>query len=157
MVILTTLTREIQCESLFRMRQSVIWYNGSKTVYSLTNNNVLCYKKREIVLRQIWKTTKKPPFKSGQKKLWKRIPHLMQQHMTSRKGYNYISLDIIQYTNAKEKEKRAKRMTDWPRMIQISSQSPKYLLNNPHNHNHPIQCESLFRMRQSVIWYIGSK
>ena len=29
----------------------------------------------------------------------------MQQHMTPRKGYNFISPDIIQYTNAKEKEK----------------------------------------------------
>ena len=34
----------------------------------------------------------------------------------------------------KKKKKRAKRTTDWPRMIQISYQSPKYLLNNPHNH-----------------------
>ena len=74
-LILTTLKRDIQCESLLRMRQSVIWYNrskpspnnGSKTVYSLTNYNVICYKKRENVLRQIRKTTKKPPFRSGQK------------------------------------------------------------------------------------------
>jgi len=31
----------------------------------------------------------------------------MQQHMyiNPRKGYNFISLDITQYTNAKEKEK----------------------------------------------------
>ena len=77
-----------------------------KTLYSLKNYDVLCYKKTENVLRQIRKTTKKPPFRNGQKKkLWKRIPHLMEQHMTPRKGYNFISLDIIQYTNAKEKEK----------------------------------------------------
>ena len=36
----------------------------------------------------------------------------MQQHITPRKRYNFISLDIIQYTNAKEKEKLAKRTTD---------------------------------------------
>ena len=76
-----------------------------KTVYSLTNYDELCYKKTENVLRQIRKTTKKPPFRNGQKKLWKCIPHLMQQHVTPRKGYNFISLDIIQCTNAKEKEK----------------------------------------------------
>ena len=58
----------------------------------------------------------------------------MQQHMTPRKGYNFISLDIMQCTNAKEKEKRVKRTTDWPRMIKTSCQSPKYLLNNPQNH-----------------------
>jgi len=75
-------------------------------VYSLTNNNVLCYKKREIVLCQIGKTTKKNPLKVAKKNLWKSIPHLMQQHMTSRKGCNFISLDVIQYTNAKEKEKK---------------------------------------------------
>ena len=34
----------------------------------------------------------------------------------------------------KKKKKRAKRTTDWPRMIHISRQSPKYLLNNPYNH-----------------------
>ena len=75
-----------------------------KTPYSLTNYDVLYYNKTENVLRQIRKTPKKTPFRNGQKKLWKRIPHLMQQHMTPRKGYNFISLDIIQYTNAKEKE-----------------------------------------------------
>ena len=36
----------------------------------------------------------------------------MQQHMTPRKGYNFISLDIIQYTNAKEKEKTSEE-DDW--------------------------------------------
>ena len=69
------LTRDIQCESLLRMRQSVIWYNesnpnpnnGSKTMYSLTNNNVLCYKKTENVLRQIRKTTKNHPLEGAKK------------------------------------------------------------------------------------------
>ena len=71
-------------------------------------------KQNDTKIRQIRKTTKKPPFRNGQNKLWKRIPHLMQQHMTPRKGYNFISLDIIQYTNAKEKEKneRRGRLTD---------------------------------------------
>ena len=32
--------------------------------------------------------------------------------MTPRKGYNLISLDIIQYTNAKEKEKNSEE-DDW--------------------------------------------
>ena len=45
-----------------------------KTLYSLTNYDVLCYKKTENVLRQIRKTTKKPPFRNGQKQLWERIP-----------------------------------------------------------------------------------
>ena len=34
----------------------------------------------------------------------------------------------------KKKKQRAKRTTDWPRMIHISCQSPKYLLNNAHKH-----------------------
>ena len=36
-------------------------------MYSLTNNNVLCYKKTENVLRQIGKTTKSHPLEEAKK------------------------------------------------------------------------------------------
>ena len=36
-------------------------------MYSLTNNNVLCYKKTENVLRQIRKTTKNHPLEGAKK------------------------------------------------------------------------------------------
>ena len=64
---------------------------------------------RNCALPDRKKPLKKQPFRSGQKKnLWKCIHHLMQQLMTPRKGHNFISLDVIQYTNAKEKEKTSK-------------------------------------------------
>ena len=39
------------------------------------------------VLRQVRKTTKNHPLEVA-KNVWKRIPHLMQQHETPRKGFN---------------------------------------------------------------------
>ena len=95
--ILTTLTRDIQCESLLRMNQSanspaiqciLISINYSY-VYStkLTKDS----KNSETVLRQIRKTTKKHPSDVA-KNMWKRIPHPMQQHEIPRKGHSRINL-----------------------------------------------------------------
>ena len=57
------------------------------------------------------------------KNMWKRIPHLMQQHKTARgKGtpdqYRTITLqDKLSHTKiTKEKENRANATTDGPRM-----------------------------------------
>ena len=115
-------------------------------MYYVTRKQKMCYARYEKPLKT---TLSKWPIN-----LWKRIPHLMQQHMTPRKGYNFISLDITQYTNAKKKrKKRAKRTTDWRRMIQIFRQSPKYPLNNPHNH--PRTSKSC---RQNInFWLIHSR
>ena len=90
-------------------------------MYYVTRKEKLCYARHEKPLKnqevaKKRRSGQKKKFRSGQKKkqnLWKRIPDLMQQHMTPRKGYNFISLDVIQYTNAKEKEKKlVKRMTN---------------------------------------------
>ena len=59
----------------------------------------------ELAKQILTKPVKNNPLGVAKKNLWKRIPHLMQQHMTPRKGYKFISLDIIQYTHVKEKEK----------------------------------------------------
>ena len=46
----------------------------------------------QILLLQMQKNTKKPHFKCGQKNMWKRIPHLMQEHETPRKGHSTVNL-----------------------------------------------------------------
>ena len=83
-----------------------------KTVYSLTNydhvtrKQIMCYARYE-------KKTKNHQLEMAKKKLWRRIPHLMQQHMTPRRGDNFISLDIYTIYKCKRKrKKRAKRTTD---------------------------------------------
>ena len=92
------------------MRDSVIEYNGSnpnpnnesKTMNSLTNNNVLCYKKTEKVLRQIRKTTKNHPLERTRK--------LVETYFSS-KAAAHDPEERVQlhkprhYTNVKEKEK----------------------------------------------------
>ena len=50
------------------------------------------FKNSETVLCQIRKTTNNPPFRCGQKNMWKRIPHLMQQYDAPRKGHCTVNL-----------------------------------------------------------------
>ena len=52
-------------------------------------------KNTKTVLRQIRKTTKKNHPLDVAKNMWKRIPHLMQQHETPRKGHSTINLQEL--------------------------------------------------------------
>jgi len=86
--ILTTLALDIQCESLLRMCQSVIWWNR----YPDCN---LKHYKEELLFPRIQRCAT-PDTKNGTKNhplevaknVWKRIPDLMQQHKTPWKGFN---------------------------------------------------------------------
>jgi len=79
-------------------------------VYSLTNYNVLCYKKTENVLRQIRKTTKKPPFRSGQKICGNAAAHVHQpeERVQLHKPRHYT----IYKCKRKRKNERGGRLTD---------------------------------------------
>ena len=71
----------------------------------------------------------------------------LRSHITT------TEIEIALYKCKRKRKKRAKRTTDEPRMIQISRQSPKYLLNNPHNH--PRTSKSC---RQNInFWLIHSR
>ena len=114
------LTRDIQCESLLRMRQSVIRYNGSnsypnygsKTMYILTNNNRLCYKKTENVLRQIRKTTKNHPLEGAKRFVETYSSSDAAAHDPEERVRLHKPRHYTMYKCKRKRKKRAKRTTD---------------------------------------------
>ena len=97
-MILTTFSRVIQCEKFIKDE------SASLAVYaSLYDLNMCILKtkgsKKEPVLRQIRKTTKKTTLWKWPKNMWKRIPHLMQQHNTPRKGQTNLNTLLITKKN----------------------------------------------------------
>ena len=75
----------IEDASVSHSMQQIPWLQ-SKTLQRRTivsKNTKVCYDRCEKPL----KTTKNHPLEVA-KNVWKRIPHLMQQHETPRKGFN---------------------------------------------------------------------
>ena len=67
MLILTTLARDIQCESLLRMRQSVIQCKRYPDINPKPYKEELMFPRIQRCATPDTKNHKKPPFRSGQK------------------------------------------------------------------------------------------
>ena len=86
--------------------------NGSKTVYILTNYNVLYYKKTEMCYARYEKPLKNHPLELA-KKL---VETYSSSNAAAHDPEERVQLDKPRhytiYTDAKEKKKRARRTTD---------------------------------------------
>ena len=85
--------------SLMRMLQSVMGCRcipSYNIVYILSSYNYWFYWSIRTCTKADAKKYLKPSFRCGHTNMWKRIPHLMQQHGAERKGYKMNSVEHFQ-------------------------------------------------------------
>ena len=81
-------------------------------MYSLTNNNVLCYKNRENVLRQIRKTTKNQPLEGAKKFVETSSSSNAAAHDPKERVQLHKPRHYTMYKCKRKRKKLAKRTTD---------------------------------------------